>query len=160
MNQIKVVTKQMLDELNAQAAAAPRRRKNLNLHASEQAPCNRLYNAGEPDTYIQPHCHSAPTKDETMLMIRGKMGVVFFDVQGNITQTVLLEAGGANVAVTIPAGTFHTSIMLAPGSMIFEAKAGPYAPLQPHEKAAWAPAEGTPEAPAFLAKLRTLFSRG
>jgi hypothetical protein len=42
--------------------------------------------------------------------------------------------------------------------MIFEAKAGPYAPLQPHEKGAWAPAEGTPEAPAFLAKLKKLFA--
>jgi len=36
--------------------------------------------------------------------------------------------------------------------------AGPYAPLQPHEKAAWAPAEGDPAVPAFLAKLKKLFS--
>jgi len=157
MNQVKIVTKQMLDELNVAAAAAPRRRKNLNVHYSELSPCNRLYNAGEPDTYIQPHCHADPAKDETMLMIRGVMGVVFFDAHGNVTQTARLEAGGANVAVTIPAGQFHTSVMLAPGSMIFEAKAGPYAALLPHEKGTWAPAEGTPEAPAFLAKLKKLF---
>ena len=157
MSQVKIVTTQMLDELSVQAAAAPRRRKNLNVHYSEQSPCNRLYNAGEPDTYIQPHCHSAPTKDETMIIIRGKMGVVFFDVAGNITETALLAAGGENLAVTIPAGMFHTSVMLEPGSMIFEAKAGPYAPLQPHEKAAWAPAEGDPAAPAYLAKLKKLF---
>ena len=157
MNQLKIVTKQMLDELNAQAAAAPRRRKNFNVHYSEQSPCNRLYNAGEPDTYIQPHCHADPAKDETMLMIRGVMGVVFFDANGNVTQTERLEAGGAKVAVTIPAGQFHTSVMLAPGSMIFEAKAGPYAALQPHEKGAWAPAEGTPEAIAYLAQLKILF---
>ncbi len=158
MNQIKIVTQQMLDDLNVAAAAAPRRRKNFNVHYSEQSPCNRLYNAGEPDTYIQPHCHADPTKDETMLMIRGVMGVVFFDAQGHVTQTTRLEAGGANVAVTIPAGQFHTSVMLAPGSMIFEAKAGPYAALQPHEKGAWAPAEGTPEAIAYLAQLKHLFN--
>jgi len=158
MNKIKITTKQMLDELCAQAAAAPRRRKNLNIHYGEQSPCNRLYNAGEPDTYIQPHCHADPAKDETMVMIRGKMGVVFFDAKGNVTETALLEAGGANVAVTIPAGQFHTSIMLVPGSMIFEAKAGPYAPIQPHERGAWAPAEGAPEAPAYLAKLKKLFT--
>ena len=157
MNQLKITTQQMLDELCAQAAAAPRRRKNMNLHTSAQAPCNRLYNAGEPDTYIQPHCHADPAKDETMIMIRGKMGVIIFDAQGNITETVLLTAGGANQAVTIPSGVFHTSVMLEPSSMIFEAKAGPYAPLQPHEKAAWAPAEGTPAASALLAKLKQLF---
>ncbi|TAN38050.1 MAG: cupin fold metalloprotein, WbuC family [Verrucomicrobia bacterium] len=154
---MKITTTQMLDELCTQAAAAPRRRKNLNIHYSEQSPCNRLYNAGEPDTYIPPHCHADPVKDETMIIIRGKMGVVFFDAQGNITETTLLAAGGENLAVTIPAGMFHTSVMLEPGSMIFEAKAGPYAPLLSHEKVAWAPAEGAPEAPAFLAKLKKLF---
>jgi cupin fold WbuC family metalloprotein len=158
MSQIKIVTTQMLDELNAQAAAAPRRRKNLNLHTSEQAPCNRLFNAGEPDTYIQPHCHADPAKDETMMIVRGKMGVIIFDAQGHVTETALLDAHGKNCAVTIPCGVFHTSVMLEPGSMIFEAKAGPYAALQPHEKAAWAPAEGTPEAPGLLAKLKKIFA--
>ena len=157
MSQVKIVTTQMLDELCAQAAAAPRRRKNLNVHFSEQSPCNRLYNAGETDTYIQPHCHAAPTKDETMLIIRGKMGVVIFDAQGNVTETALLDANGKNCTVTIPSGVFHTSVMLEQNSMIFEAKAGPYAPLQAHEKAAWAPAEGDPAAPALLAKLKKLF---
>ena len=61
----------------------------------------------------------------------------------------------------VPAADFCawwlTSVMLAPGSMIFEAKAGPYAALQPHEKGAWAPAEGTPEAIAYLAQLKKLF---
>ena len=92
-----------------------------------------------------------------MVIIRGKMGVVLFDLQGNVTETALLEAGGANQAVTIPSGVFHTSVMLAPGTMFFEAKAGPYRALLPNEKAAWAPAEGDNAAPALLAKLKRLF---
>ncbi len=157
MNPGQVIGRDLLDDLSAQARQAARRRKNFNLHRSEQEPCNRLLNALEPDTYIAPHCHSEAAKDETMVMVRGRLGLVMFDDAGQVTGTVLLEAGGESVAVTIPHGLFHALVALATGTIFFEAKAGPYRPLQPEEKAAWAPAEGDPAAPAFLAKLKKLF---
>ena len=157
MNPGQVIGRDLLDDLSAQARRAARRRKNFNLHRSEQEPCHRLLNALEPDTYIPPHCHSEPAKDETMVMVRGRLGLVAFDAAGQVTGTALLEAGGASVGVTIPHGLFHALVALVPGTIFFEAKAGPYRPLQPEEKAAWAPAEGDPAAPAFLARLKKLF---
>ncbi|MCX6997292.1 MAG: WbuC family cupin fold metalloprotein [Kiritimatiellaeota bacterium] len=154
---MQMIGRELLDGLSAQARAAPRRRKNFNVHHSEKEPCNRLLNALEPDTYIQPHCHSEPAKDETMVIVRGRLGLVAFDGAGQVAGTALLEAGGESVAVTIPHGVFHALVALAPGTIFFEAKAGPYRPLAPHEKAAWAPAEGDPAAPAQLARLKKLF---
>jgi len=152
------VDRKLLDELSAQAKAAPRLRKNFNIHVSEAEPCNRLLNGLEPGTYVQPHCHADPAKDEAMVMVRGRMGLVIFDDRGSVVETIVLEAGGDVVAVSIPHGVFHTLISLEPGSIFFEAKAGPYRALQPNEKSNWAPAEGTPGVTAYLVGLRRLFA--
>jgi cupin fold WbuC family metalloprotein len=157
MNRLHFVTRQLLDDVSEQARATPRLRKNYNLHASEKEPCNRLLNAMEPGTYIMPHCHADPTKDETMVMVRGRMGVMAFDGTGQVTEKAVMEAGGETCAVTIPHGVVHSTVALDPGTIFFEAKAGPYCPLTPQEKAAWAPAEGTPEASACVARFRQLF---
>jgi len=42
--------------------------------------------------------------------------------------------------------------------VFFEAKAGPYMPLGATEIAAWAPAEGAPDAQAYLREMHTLFA--
>lgn len=157
MSDVRFINQDLLDQVSAQAQASPRRRKNFNFHASEDDVCNRLLNAIEPDSYIQPHCHHDAEKDESLVVVRGRVGVVFFDAHGAITSQVMLEPAGAAVGVNIPHGVFHTLVALAPGSVFFEAKAGPYAPLDAHEKASWAPAEGDPRAAAFLARLKRLF---
>ena len=48
-------------------------------------------------------------------------------------------------------------VPLEPGSVIFEAKAGPYEPVSEAERAPWAPLEQSPEAPAYLAWMRAQF---
>ena len=92
-----------------------------------------------------------------MVIVRGKMGAVFFDEIGRVTQTALLIAGGAVVALNIPAGTFHSLVALAPDTVFFEAKAGPYAPLTVDERAAWAPQEGEAGVADYLARLTAHF---
>jgi hypothetical protein len=52
---------------------------------------------------------------------------------------------------------FHSLVALEPGSIFFEAKAGPYQALEPAEKASWAPAEGDPDATDYLNFLRVMF---
>jgi len=157
MRDIHLINQDLLDQVSAQARASPRRRKNYNFHASEADNCNRLLNAIEPDSYIQPHCHHDAEKDESLLVVRGRLGVVFFDAHGAVTSKVVLTPGGAAVGVNIRHDVFHTLVALAPGSVFFEAKAGPYAPLTSHEKAPWAPAEGEPQAAAYLARLKQMF---
>lgn len=155
---MRTIDTHTLNALSSEAAAGPRRRRNLNVHASESAPSQRLFNAIEPDSYVPPHRHNDPAKDETFVWIRGRLGVVEFSADGRITDKAEL-APDAAVSATIPSGTFHAIFALEPGSVFFESKAGPYSPLSPTEKAAWAPAEGSPESAAYLAGLKSIFSR-
>jgi cupin fold WbuC family metalloprotein len=154
---MRIIDRKQLDDLSAQAAANPRLRKNHNLHPSDDFCCHRLFNAVEPGSYIRPHRHLDPVKDETFVIIRGKLGVIAFEENGSVTGKALLEAGGETIAADIPHGAFHAAVSLEPGTIFFEAKAGPYLPLTELEKAPWAPEDGTPEAAAYLASLERLF---
>ncbi len=158
MKNIQIINRRLLDEVSSQAQSAPRRRKNYNFHAAENEPSHRLLNAIEPGSYIQPHRHLETTKDETLVVVRGRVGLVFFDAGGAVLDKILLTPAGEAVGVNIPHGVFHTLLALAPGSVFFEAKAGPYAPLTPEEKAPWAPAEGDPQAASRLAQWSKLFA--
>jgi len=144
----------LLDRVTAEARLSPRRRRNFNFHASEADPCNRLLNAVEPGSYIRPHRHLDPSKDETLVLLRGRLGAVFFDDGGAVVRTLDLAPGAG---VHAPHGSFHTFLSLAPGTVFFETKAGPYLPLRPEELAPWAPAEGDPAAADYLAGLEALF---
>lgn len=157
MNNPQIINRELFARISSQAQAAPRRRKNFNFHAAEADACHRLLNAVEPDSYIPPHCHLDASKDESIIALSGKLGVVFFDSEGNVTGTASLAPGGEAVGVNIPHGAFHSLVALEPGSLFFEAKAGPYRALAPAEKAPWAPAEGEPDAVAYLEFLRAMF---
>jgi len=148
----------LLDDVTRAAQQSPRRRKNRNFHEDEAAPCNRLLNAIEPDSYIRPHRHRHEDKDESILCVRGRLGALFFDDDGTVRDTATLEAGGATIGVDIPHGSFHSVVALEPGTVFFEAKAGPYTPLGDDEIAGWAPAEGEPDAAAYHAFLRKQFA--
>lgn len=148
---------QMLDEISGRARRSPRKRINQNLHRSDDAACHRLLNAMEPDSFIQPHRHLEKEKDETLIVIRGEMGLILFDERGNIESKALLGPPGNTMIVNIPSGMFHTWISLKEGSVFFEAKAGPYRPLTEAEKASWAPAEGDESSAEYLAQLKRLF---
>jgi len=143
-----------------EAKQSPRLRKNYNFHISDKDLCHRLLNAMEPDSYIQPHRHLAREKDETLIVVRGKMGLVLFDEQGSIAAKVLLEPEGDVVLANIPPGTFHTWISLEARSVFFETKAGPFRPLTQAEKASWAPGEGEGPSAEYLASLKRLFGSG
>lgn len=148
----------LLDRLSAEAHLTPRLRKNHNLHPTDDFCCHRLLNAIEPGTYIMPHRHLDPAKDESMVVVRGMMGVIAFDEEGNVVSARTVGAGEETFAVDIPHGRFHAIVSLLPGTVFFEAKAGPYLPLSDAEKAPWAPPEGSPEAAGYLQSLLELFA--
>ena len=147
----------LLDRLSEAARTSPRGRRNHNFHARETDACNRLLNAIEPGSYIRPHRHLDPAKDETFVVVRGRMGVVLFDHAGGVRRSELLAAGGERIGIDVPHGTWHSLVALEPGTIFFEAKAGPYLPLAAEEISPWAPAEGSPEAGAYFARLAALF---
>jgi cupin fold WbuC family metalloprotein len=157
VKQIALIDAALLDALSRLAAAAPRLRQNHNFHSSAAEPCNRLLNAIEPGSYVRPHCHAEASKDETLVVLRGRLGVLEFDPAGRITGTAVLQAGGDRIGINVPHGTFHSLVALAPGAVFFEAKAGPYTALVPAERPDWAPEEGSADAPRYLAWMRSQF---
>lgn len=158
MSGVTLVDAALLEALSDEARASARRRKNRNIHASESEPCNRLLNAVEPDSYIAPHRHLDPNKDETFVVLRGSFGVVIFDDAGAVSGTHLLAAGGERVGIDIAHGTWHSLVALESGSVFLEAKGGPYAALAQEERAGWAPREGEAPAARYLEGLRRLFA--
>jgi cupin fold WbuC family metalloprotein len=147
----------LLGEVTSQARSSPRGRRNYNFHPEDAHPANRLLNAIEPGSYVQPHRHLDPMKDETFVVVRGRFGLVLFDEAGAVARTAVLAAGGDAIGADVLHGTYHTLISLEPGSVFFEAKAGPYRPIGDDERAPWAPREGDPRAAAYLADLERRF---
>lgn len=150
---IRLIDTALLDALSAEAKQSPRGRKNRNFHANDAQPGHRLLNAIEPGSYIMPHRHLDPNKDETMVVLRGSLGLATFDDEGVVIDTLKVSHDGTPMGMDIPHGTWHTVFALEPGTVFLEAKAGPYLPLTADEKAPWAPAEGSPGAAPFLAAL-------
>ena len=70
---MKIINEQLLDETQAKALQSPRLRMNYNFHERLDDPINRLLNAMEPGTYLRPHRHLNPAKDEIFLLLRGKV---------------------------------------------------------------------------------------
>jgi cupin fold WbuC family metalloprotein len=151
------ITAELLANVSREARESPRRRKNYNLHRMSD-PVHRLVNALEPRTYIRPHRHLEPAKAETAIAVSGRIGVVFFDDSGSVTEFREIAPSSANRGVEVPAGAWHTFVALEEGSAFFETKAGPYAPPGPGELATWSPPEGTADAASFERRLVTLFA--
>jgi len=150
---MKIIGKHELDQLSRMARDSKRLRKNLNLHDHYDDPCQRLFNALEPGTYIRPHRHTVPPKPETFVLIRGALTLLTFDDTGNIRDCVHLVAGGETVAIEVPPGVWHMAVARQQGTIFFEVKPGPYRPLSDKEFAPWAPTEESAQASSYLETL-------
>jgi cupin fold WbuC family metalloprotein len=144
-----------LDALSRTAQANPRHRQHLNLHADYADPCQRLFNAVEPESYIRPHRHTDPLKPECFVAVRGRLQLLLFDDAGKVTERLDLAPAGPVVATDLAAGVWHTIIALEAGSIFFETKPGPYVALTDKDFAPWAPAEGSVMSRQYLATLST-----
>jgi cupin fold WbuC family metalloprotein len=148
----------MLAALAAEARGAARLRRNRNFHGDLAEPSHRLLNAIEPGSYIVPHRHRDPARDETIIAVAGRLGVIVFDDAGVIAAKHVLEPCGEAIGVDLSAGTWHSLVALVPGTVMFEAKAGPYVPPSPEDLAPWAPREGEPGSREYGARLEALFA--
>ncbi len=153
---MKLINEKLLDETTEKAKQSPRLRINYNFHESLDDPINRLINAMEPDTYLRPHRHKNPDKNEVFLMLRGSAALFLFDDDGNITEQVILDPKAGIYGGEIPCDVWHTLIVLESGSVVYEIKQGPFAPLSPENMASWSPAaEDEKGAKRFMEKLKS-----
>ncbi|MDR1154470.1 MAG: WbuC family cupin fold metalloprotein [Bacteroidales bacterium] len=135
------------------ASASPRKRMNYNFHPRLDDPLQRMLNCLQPGTYIQPHKHENPDKCEAFILLKGKVLVVEFNNDGQIASHALLEAGTGACGAEIAPRVFHCIIAMAPDSVVYEVKNGPYTPLDDKNFASWAPREGTEGCQAYMEQL-------
>lgn len=136
---MQIIDNTLLDETTSKAKQSERLRMNHNFHETLDNPVNRLINAIEPGSYVRPHRHLTPPKDEMFLLLRGKAWIVIFDDDGNITEKELIDPAGGVYGADIKAGVWHTLIPLESGTVVYEAKAGPFTPLPAADLAPWSP---------------------
>lgn len=118
---------QLLEEITEQARQNPRLRMNYNLHDSLDAKAQRLFNAMEPGTVLPVHRHR--NTSETYILIRGAIRVLLYDDNKTLISSYEISDKNDNFGFHIPKGQWHTLKVLESGTVIFEVKEGPYAPL-------------------------------
>ena len=120
---MKLIDKNLLDELSAQAKSSPRLQMYFNFHQSLEDKCHRMLNAVEPGTQVPIHRH--PTKDESFVILRGKVRSTTYNDDGSIIESVVLCAEDGVYGVDIPKNVWH-KLEAIESSVIFECKEGPF----------------------------------
>lgn len=137
----------LLDSLTAQAKASPRLRMNFDLRTSPEDSSQRMLNAMEPETVVPVHRHRLTS--EVVVMLRGSGMQYFYDDEGNMTESVLLEApvcGDGHIResfgadgsipcqmISVEPGRWHRLVSLESGTVIYDTKDGAFVPLDEND---------------------------
>ena len=117
-----VIDDKVLDGLSAQAKDSPRLRMNLNFHQSLEDKCHRMLNAVEPGTDIPIHRH--PDKDESFVILRGKVRSTTYNDDGSVIDSVVLSQEDGIYGVDIPKNVWQTSSPSPPAASSSNVKKG------------------------------------
>ena len=134
-----------LAKLFLQAKTAPRLRSHLLMHGGHDDPVQRLVIAARSGSYIRAHRH--PEQWEMLAVLKGHLDFVLFTPDGEVTKRIALRPGDTTV-LEIPPGQVHTGVVMEDETAVLEIKPGPYKATVFED---WAPEEGSPDAPAFMA---------
>ncbi len=121
---MKIIDDNLLNCVTEEAKKSPRLRMNYNFHDSLEDKCHRFLNAVEPGTMVEIHRH--PTKDESFVVLRGRVKVTSYNDDGNVIESVVLCQEEGRYGVDIKKGVWHNLESLTSGSVIFECKEGPF----------------------------------
>ena len=144
------ITEHELLKLRKQADHSERKRMNYNFHGQMNDSIQRMLNAMNRGTYLQPHKHKDPDKREVFIILTGRVAVIEFDDEGAIINHIILDPKQGNYGTEIPVGTWHSLVVLEDGSVIYEVKDGPYSPVDDKNFASWSPKEGTPGCAEYI----------
>ncbi|HEY4258957.1 MAG TPA: WbuC family cupin fold metalloprotein [Schlesneria sp.] len=153
---VTLLTNELLEQAIQASQVSERKRMILPLHKSADASLHRMFNVMQPGTYIPPHRHLAPPKDESIVIVRGALCFITFDEAGQVEQMTDIAANSPVFGVDVAAGIFHTFFILEPDTVMFEVKPGPYSPVTDKDFATWAPREGDAGAVEYMAQLRRM----
>lgn len=122
-----IINQSLLDSLSAQAAASPRLRAAFDLRTTPSDGSQRMLNAVEPGTMVPIHRHTKTS--ETITILRGKAEQFIYDDGGAVILQIILAPDSDTIGLNIPKGTWHKIVSLEHGTVICEAKDGPYEAL-------------------------------
>ena len=134
------IDRELMDAVAEQASQSPRRRMNYNFHRSTDEKVNRLLNVMHRGSYLPIHRHLDPERSESIIVVRGKVGITIYDNAGAELESRIVGAGCDCVGFDIEAGVWHGLVVLEDDTVLFEVKEGPYAPITPENIAPWTPA--------------------
>lgn len=120
---MEIIDEKLIKKVRDEAKRSPRLRMNYNFHKSLDDKCHRFLNALEPGTLIPVHHH--PTKDETFVILKGKVKVSIYNDDGEVTQSCIVCQEEGNYGVNIAKNTWHGVECLEP-SILLECKEGPF----------------------------------
>ena len=123
-----IITKELLDNLSAEAKESPRLRMNYDLRNSAEDGSQRMLNALEPGTVLPIHRHTASS--EIVTIVRGAIREYFYDENGKQTEVITLRFGEGVPVLVVPKGVWHNLECLEPGTIIYESKDGAYEPMK------------------------------
>lgn len=121
-----VISDSLLNDLTKAAQGSPRLRMNYDLRNSAEDKSQRMLNALEPGTVVPIHRHSKSS--ETVVVLRGRVRQNYYDADGNLTDSWIMESSSLCVGCQIPIGQWHNTESLETGTVIFESKDGPWEP--------------------------------
>ncbi len=156
----------LIAEILQRAHQSSRRRANHCFHSPSDR-LQRMVNVALKGSYFAPHQHKNPDKLEIFTILSGRVIVITFNDQGEITDKVFLsrEPENGNTAakektafqVEIPPGVWHTLVVLSEEAVLYEIIDGHYHPDTHKKFAPWAPLESDSEAAQeYLEKLISL----
>ena len=122
-----LLREEILDIVTKGAQESPRLRMNYNLHESFEDSVQRMFNALEPGTDVPIARHQ--TCNETLILMRGKLRINIYNDHKEIIETCVIDKELGNIGYHIEKGKWHNVESLESGTVLFETREGPYAPV-------------------------------
>jgi cupin fold WbuC family metalloprotein len=113
-----------LAECAAASEKSPRRRRHRNLHDTNDS-IQRILRVLEPQTYMQPHRHLGEAPFRLFVLLRGRVGFVFFNENGMTESATLLHHEVGDYALEVPGDQYFSLVGLEPNSAMLEVREGP-----------------------------------
>lgn len=139
-----------IDLVREQALRNPRGRARICAHRDAGDNLHEMLIGIAATSYVRPHRHHG--KIESFHLVEGRAEVVILSEDGAVDDIVELGAE-ANFFYRLDSPRYHTVLLMSPVLVIHETTNGPFDATQT-DWAPFAPAEGTPEAAPYTARLR------
>ena len=148
---MKKINSSFILGMQKNAESSPRLRSHHNFHPDLTDSVNRLCIFLKKGTYIRPHRHAKIHKWELIIGLKGQIGVVIYNDDGEIVDKFKMAPDSDMLGFEIQPNTWHALYALSDESMFFEVKPGPFIPTPEIDFANWAPKEGDSGVGDFLA---------